>query len=115
MSSVNEKQPVVLVIVASYNPIYENSKNSSMLDYPTKNIEIQLIVVDDGSDNNCFDELGLYIKSMGYERLYIDFFKAKTRDLQNIMQGLQIATGKYVKVLSPGDYLYGRDNVMRLV
>ena len=106
MSSVNEKQPMVSVIVASYNPIYEKLQRTVCSVILQKNIEIQLIVVDDGSDNNCFDELGLYIKSMGYERYTLISSKQNQGTCKNIMQGLQIATGKYVKVLSPGDYLY---------
>ena len=106
MRKIEEQQSMVSVIVACYNPVYEKLQRTVCSIIKQKNIEIQLIVVDDGSKEKYFDKLELYIKSMKFKNYILIASECNQGTCRNVMQGLKAANGKYVKAISPGDYLY---------
>lgn len=94
----------VSIIVASYNPNWEKLKKTVNSILLQKNISYELIICDDGSEFNYFDKLNELINGKCFYTLISSDSNEGT--CKNYYKGIKIAVGKYIKVISPGDYLY---------
>ena len=99
----------VTVIVASYNPNFNDMYKTLISILKQKNISKEIIVVDDCSQNNLFRE----IEEVFFEHDFCNYSlidgKVNEGTCKNIFKGAKIAAGKYIKLISPGDFLYSDD------
>lgn len=98
--------PEVSVIIVSYNPVWNKLENTLLSVILQKNAEMEIIIADDGSKDNLFGQAELLLKRYGAENYkFID--SAKNRGtVKNVYAALKKAKGRYVRMISPGDYMY---------
>ena len=94
------KHPILIsIIICTYNRAkYLNKCITSILDQTNKKWE--LIIVDDGSDDNTFNIVNNYIQSYSNIR-YVKHKNLKLALSRNV--GLLLATGKYITFLDSDD------------
>lgn len=74
-----------------------------------QNVDLQIIIADDGSENNFFQEVEKFFEKYNFSD-YILLPSEKNRGIViNYYDSLCACSGKYIKGLSPGDMLYGRE------
>ena len=102
------------VIVACYNPILSKVKFTlkTILQQDIKDIEI--ILVDDGSKDNQFQAVEQYLVQNNFKNYKFVANKINQGTVKNIISGLNVCTGRYIKLLSPGDGFYSSDVVSYL-
>ncbi len=96
----------VTVIVASYNPIWEKLRRTLCSIILQKDIHIEIIVVDDGSEDNLFIKIRNFFYEYNFKEYILMDSDINQGTCINIYRGAKAAKGKYLKCISPGDYLY---------
>lgn len=71
-----------------------------------KNIDYEIIIVDDGSKNNNFKEIKDYLETSKFGNYTLIANNKNLGIVKNVLSGLKIAKGEFVKLISPGDFLY---------
>lgn len=107
------KQYQVTVIVASYNPDRNKLKRTIYSAVNQVNIDLQLIVADDGSQNNSFCEVERLLSKLNFNNFELISAKTNQGTVNNIYMALMRAKGEFIKLLSPGDYLYKPDTLFK--
>lgn len=101
----------VSIIVATYRQ--ETSKIiltiKSILDQ--KNVRFQIIVTDDGSEDNHFEELRVFFGEEKFDDYVLLDSDCNQGTVKNFIKGVEASNSDYVKFISPGDLLFG-DNVL---
>lgn len=100
--------PTVSVIVIVFNQVF--SKLIKTLDSIIKQdgISFEIIICDDGSTNQYGDELRRYFSLKSFYDYTLVFHTINEGTVSNYLSGLEIARGKYSKLISPGDCLTER-------
>lgn len=111
MDSSSSKEYSFSILVITYNPIWEKLKLTldAILDQSFKDYE--LLIVDDGSDDNLERDIALYMQ----DRIVKNFLHIRNPinqgTVKNILSGLENCKGKYVKCFGPGDYFVNSDSL----
>lgn len=75
-----------------------------------ENCNFEVIVADDGSKNNYRELIEKYFRKNNFVNYKLVLnTKLNTKNhgtVENLISGLDVASGKYVKQISPGDYLF---------
>jgi len=98
----------VSIIVATYKPKYEKLRATLLSLLLQENIEFEIIVADDGSDDPMHDELQLLFKEYEFENFKLVRNIENAGTVKNFISGMEKAIGKYIKFISPGDILLGK-------
>lgn len=105
----------VSVVVLTYKPNYKKLYGTILSILTQKNVDYEIIIADDGSDCLRIDEIEKWFK----EEQFLDYQFAISKENQgtvaNLKAALGVVKGRYVKVISPGDYLYKSDVLERLL
>ncbi len=101
----------ITVVLASYKPVFQKLIKTINSIIKQKSIHVQLIICDDGSPENFFDEIKGYLHSQKFEDYKLVESKENRGTCINYYGGVKLAEGKYVKGISPGDYFYD-ENVL---
>lgn len=97
--------PLISVLVLTYHP-QENALFSTLRSIvKQKDCDYEIIVCDDGSPDFFEEKIRSFLDShnCAYQILA---HKENQGTVKNILDGVQLARGAYVKPISPGDYLY---------
>ena len=94
------------VIVACYNPDIEKLKKTLISIEKQRDVSFEVIITDDGSKLDYRDEIDAWIKSKGFQNIQLNFLATNQGTIDNIISGLRLCSGKFVKIISPGDFLY---------
>ncbi len=94
------------VIFAQYNPDKEKLMRSIQSISMQKDIQIQIVIADDGSKNDYIDWTKSYLNSCGITDLFFSKNSVNQGTVLNVFNALQYAKYKYLSFLSPGDYYY---------
>lgn len=105
----------VSVIIVTYNSDFDKTKATIQSILTQKGISLEIIVVDDGSSNNNMDLLDIFFKDHMFKNYKLVANKINRGTVSNFISGLKVSQGKYVKSISPGDYLYGFNTLRRWV
>lgn len=97
----------VSFIVVSYNPDWNKLRNTLESIIKQKDIRFEVIVTDDGSAINYSNEMLEYFNDNNIKDFQLIMNKENQGTVLNLASGLDVARGKYVKDISPGDYLCG--------
>lgn len=107
--------PLLTVIVLQYRPDPDALRRTlaSIAMQTTRDFEV--IVADDGSDQDYFAETKAYLEAHGIWPAA--FVKAEKNGgtVKNLLNGVRKATGRWVFAPSPGDYLYDPDTLSWLL
>ena len=102
------KKPVISVIVCCYNPDFIALKNTVTSIAKQEGVDFEIIITDDGSKTQYKSELEAFISERGYENVIYNFLPQNVGTVKNILSAVNLSNGKYVKTISPGDYLYDK-------
>lgn len=101
----------ISVIVCCYNPNFDLLKSTINSIVNQINTTYEIIISDDGSKENYTSMIDDYMKKIGFCRYQLNFLKRNQGTVKNIYSALKIARGRFIKVISPGDYLYNRESL----
>lgn len=96
----------VSIIIVSYNPKWSDMERTLNSAISQKGISFEIIVADDGSENSYEKEIREYLENNNVLHYTLVMNKENKGTVCNLMSGLEVAKGKYVKDIGPGDYLY---------
>ncbi len=99
----------VSVIVLIYNPQINKLLYTLESVLSQQYIGYEIIIADDGSMVNCFCDIKKFFQTKGFDNYKLVDNKVNKGTVCNIYSGLKVVSGKYVKLLSPGDALRGND------
>ncbi|NME83739.1 glycosyltransferase [Clostridium sp. SM-530-WT-3G] len=101
-----QKRYKVSIIVLTYNPNYDKLELTIKSLLAQKNIDFQIVITDDGSKKNYFDKLNSLFEQMKFKDFVLVESKVNSGTCLNYKRGLDKSAGKYIKAISPGDFLY---------
>ncbi len=101
----------ISVIMVSYNPSLIKLIKTINSVICQKDICLQFIICDDGSAHNYFSEIEKYLSEKRFNDYKLVGSDINNGTVINFYRGLLVAEGKYIKAISPGDYLYN-DNTL---
>lgn len=97
---------IVTVCVLTYNPDWIKFRNTLKSIICQKGVDFDIVISDDGSKNNCFDKAEKYLKENNFSAYCFIANKQNQGTVKNTISALQTIKSKYVKLISPGDFLY---------
>lgn len=103
--------PEVSVIVVTYNQTPERIIKTLESIVSQERVNFEVIVCDDGSLNRLDKELKLFFSERSFSQYTLIFHEHNEGTVSNYYSGLLEAKGKYSKLLSPGDYLTGKQTL----
>ncbi len=101
----------ISVVLLSYKPDYSKLIKTINSVLSQKSINLQLIICDDGSPENFFNDVKQYLHSHNFEDYKLIESETNNGTCINFYGGVKFAEGKFVKGISPGDYFYD-ENVL---
>ncbi len=104
-----KKHYEVSLLIGTYNPDYKKlfiTINSGLLQ---KNIDLQIVISDDGSQSFELDKLIEFFETKQFHNYVIVSLAKNGGTTRNYNNGLRYCKGDYTKLISPGDYLNGED------
>lgn len=79
-----------------------------------ENCNFEIIVADDGSKNNYKELIEKYFRKNNFVNYKLVLNTKNCGIVKNLISGLDVASGKYVKQISPGDYLFNQYTLSRV-
>lgn len=104
----------ITVLVAQFNPDINKVYYTLNSIINQKNIEFDIVICDDGSLNDCFEEIKEYFLKNGFEKYKLVKLEENKGTVKNILNGVNNSEGKYIKVISPGDFLYNENTLKEM-
>ncbi len=101
----------VSVVIAQYNPSYDLVIKTISSIINQKKVNIEIIIADDGSSKDFFIETEEYFKSHMFQSYKFTKCETNQGTCLNVKKAVEAANGEYVKLISPGDYLYDEDTL----
>ncbi len=95
----------VSVLLLTYNSCFEKIKSSILSVIEQKNVRLELVIADDGSQINSIDEIESLLSEYSFRDYKVIINKENGGTVKNYLSALNEAEGKYSKTVSPGDYL----------
>lgn len=104
----------VSIIVCTYNSDIEKLKKTLFSAILQKNINFEIVITDDGSDNFNENALENFFEKYGFENYKIIRHTTNMGTVSNYYDGLVQASGEYIYGISPGDYFYNSTVISEL-
>lgn len=105
----------ISVIVVTYNPSLNKLFDTLESILFQENIKFQIIIADDGSEKNYFEEIRNFFDNRKFKDYILIGNKVNQGTVLNYYSGLKCAIGKYIKGISPGDRLYAADTLRKWI
>ena len=99
------------IVLVTYNADFDKIKLTlkSVLAQSFKDYEI--VVSDDCSLNNHFDELEAYFDECGFKSFTLVPHKKNQGTVKNLISAMEHAKGEYIRDFGPGDLFYSKDTL----
>jgi len=104
--------PKVSVILVTYNPIWDKLVLTLKSILSQKFTNFEIVVADDGSMNSLNELVSGFFEENGFVNYKFANSVNNVGTVRNIYNALVVSSGKYVKVISPGDMFYD-DNSLK--
>ena len=104
----------VSVVVVTYNPKQKALLSTLKSIICQKNIEFEIIIADDGSKDFDSNGIELFFERNRFSKYHIVHNEVNQGTMINALSGWSAANGKYIKQLSPGDFLYDDHTLRRM-
>lgn len=101
----------VSILVLTYNPNIDKLNRTICSVLSQKNIDFEIIVSDDGSKTDCFDEINNTFEHNSFQKFVMNKNKDNVGTVKNILSALKFASGKYVYMISPSDMIYDENTI----
>ena len=96
----------VSVLVLTYNSDWDLLKSTLLSIINQKEVEIEVIVSDDGSVDNCFEQCKELFVKYHFDSYSLVPSTENQGTVLNLQKGLKCCHGEYIKPISPGDFIY---------
>ena len=96
----------VSVILATYNSDLKRIFETLYSILIQEKITFDLVIADDGSENNYKKEIEDYLLERNFTNYTFSLLEKNQGTVKNLLRGIELCKGKYVKGISPGDYFY---------
>ena len=100
---------LISVLVLTYKPKKDALLKTLWSIIHQEKVEVEVIVSDDGSDENCFEAVEAFFKREGFKKYKLLKSDTNHGTCYNMFKALDSANGELVKCISPADYLYRKD------
>jgi len=110
-----DKKIVVSVLVATYNPDFMKLKQTIISILKQENVAYEIVVTDDGSRENYFDKLKCLLSDNQFTNFKLHSCGSNVGTVENICAGLEFCEGKFIKIISPGDFFSTRSTLCKWV
>ncbi len=97
---------LVTVCILTYNPDWIKYRNTLRSIICQKDIDFNIVISDDGSKINHFDMVDEFFKENNFTAYKLISNEKNQGTVKNVIYALQHIDRKYVKLISPGDFLY---------
>lgn len=101
------------VIVLTYNPPKTELFQTLYSIIIQKKISFEIIIADDGSQYNFFDEIVRWFKQNNVTDYKLIDNKTNQGTVKNFIKAYELAEGELIKAISPGDYLYSDETLFK--
>ncbi|MCR4807841.1 MAG: glycosyltransferase [Lachnospiraceae bacterium] len=101
----------ISVVVACYNSDYKKLKGTIVSVLLQKNVDLQLIIADDCSNDNHFDKIRELLREYDFDNFLLLEAGENAGTVANVYRAVERAEGEYLKLISPGDFLHD-ENVL---
>lgn len=101
-----QKMIPITVVMVNYNPEYCKLMRTLKSIIMQKGIDFQLVVADDGSAQDYFDSIKNFCDKHNFANLKFVKSDVNVGTVKNYLNGIIVAEGKYIRGVSPGDFLY---------
>lgn len=98
--------PQVSVIVLTYNPDNRKLRQTLSAVAAQKGVSFEILISDDGSGRKDYSFLPEYMQALGAENYRLLEHKENRGTVESCLSAVKAATGRYVLLTSPGDYLF---------
>lgn len=96
----------VSIIFVIYNPVWEKTRITLNSIIKQKNVNLEIIICDDGSKINLLNEIDDYLKQQEFDNYRFVSHKENVGTVRNYYDGLCVSEGEYCYGISPGDMIY---------
>lgn len=100
-------EPKVSMIVASYRPNLRKMLLTLKSILLQRDCDYEIIVADDGSKENYFSEIKNLFHDCNFHQYKLITTTENQGTVLNIWNGLKEASGTYIRLISPGDFMHG--------
>lgn len=107
------RKKAVSVVVLSYRPDLPKMWMTLASILLQKNIEFEIVIADDGSENNHFEKIRGFFQRNRFEHYTLVENTTNQGTVKNYLSGLEHCRYACVKPISPGDLLYGEEVLAR--
>lgn len=94
------------VVVCCYNSDYEKLKKTLISIIKQKEVSCEIIISDDGSKDRSVEQIKSWVTEHDIKNVKYNFLPENRGTVKNILSAVKMANGKYIKTISPGDYLF---------
>lgn len=95
----------VSVVIASYQPNYEKMVMTVRSLFLQKDVSLQIVIADDGSDEDYFQEMEWHFSEWNFTDYELVKNPTNQGTVINCLSGFMRCKGEYIKPISPGDYM----------
>ena len=105
----------VSVVVVTYNPDMDSLLNTLESIVRQKGVSFEIVITDDGSKRFDKQRVEDWFAEKGFSNYQIILHPQNQGTMKNAFSGWSLARGKYIKQLSPGDYLYNSHTLEKAI
>ena len=98
----------VSICVLTYHPDPREEMTTILSALKQEGVSFEIIIADDGSEKNLFPEAEALFRRHGFGDYQLIAHEKNQGTVRNCLDAVRKARGEYTKLISPGDYLYGR-------
>lgn len=102
------------ILIVTYNPIWEKLKLTLDSVLCQTFTDYEIVVTDDGSEDDLSGRLTEYFKERGFTRYTLVPHKENQGTVKNLMDGLAQAQGTYIRDFGPGDAFYSEHTLQQV-
>lgn len=95
------------VVVCTYRPNWDKLRLTLKSILMQKKCKFQIIVTDDGSEENLFKKIQKYFADNSFTDFKLIDNLQNNGTVHNVLQGVYASDGELIKPISPGDFLHG--------
>jgi len=99
----------VSVVVLTYKADFRKLEKTLESIINQKNIVLEIVISDDGSNDSIENFVNGYFERKKFNNFKLVINKNNRGTVYNYLSGLEVASGDYVKLISPGDNLNGTE------
>lgn len=102
------------ILIVTYHPVWEKLKLTLDSVLRQTFTDYEIVVSDDGSEDNCFDRIREYFKEKQFTRYRLVEHAENQGTVKNLLDGVAHAQGKYIRDFGPGDLFYHEHTLQRV-